>query len=194
MCALLHRAIARSDTRCVVLRSTCVYVRKLCEATRVRFYRGLNRRIARSDQCSTLIGQSMASSMDEPMASFMDGSMDTRHGRRHGIVHGRTHAVAHHVSAASLAFFNRCRLAAVATRRSTRLLFLSPLGPWLQRSLRLPRSLYLKHSSFCCFLVLRNEPAFHVLLSRFLDPSEPLTRLLRCQRPVFRVGGQVEQR
>ena len=30
--------------------------------------------------------------------------------------------------------------------------------------------------------------------TRLNDPSEPLNRLLRCQRPVFSFGGQVEQR
>ena len=47
-CALLHRAIARSDTRCVVRAYTCVYIRKFREVTSTRmcFHRGLHRRIA----------------------------------------------------------------------------------------------------------------------------------------------------
>ena len=46
-----------------------------------------------SAQCSTIIGQSMASSRDEPLASFIDGSMDPRHGPCH--VHGRSHGIVH---------------------------------------------------------------------------------------------------
>ena len=66
---------------------------------------------------------------------------------------------------------------------------LPPSGPWLQRSLGLQRSLYLKRSSFCCLLFLRNEPAFHVLLCRFRDPSEPLTLLFRqCFAPVGKLN------
>ena len=71
---------------------------------------------------------------------------------------------------------------------------LPPLSPlWVQRSLRLLRSFYLKRSSFCYLLLLRTEPAMPVPLCRFLDPSEPLTLLVRCQHPVFRFGGQGEQ-
>ena len=96
-----------------------------------------------------------------------------------------------HVSVASLTFLNRPSLAAFATLPSTRLLFLPPPPrPWIQRSLGCC-AVFTKRSSFCYLFLLRNEPALHVLLFRFLNTSEPLTRFLRCQRAVFRFGGQV---
>ena len=92
--------------------------------------------------------------------------------------------------------FGRFGLLWVVTSTSTRFLFLpppTPHRPWVQRSVGLPRSLYFKRSSLCYLLFLLNEPALHVQLCRFLNMSEVRTRMLLCERPMFRFGEQVEQ-
>ena len=67
-----------------------------------------------------------------------------------------------------------------------------PPGHRVQRRPKLLRIWYLKRSSFCYIILLLDEPAFYVLLCRFLNTSEPLARFLRCQRPLFLFGEQVK--